>query len=106
MGVALVLCVAQVNASHFFAAVTLRKLASGSAEADALAVPLLHLGLGAALQLALTLAVLTLSAFTDRRDWRAFQEAYADPANVYTLVLLIHRKFRRPCKRKPSISTL
>ena len=43
MGVALVLCVAQVNASHFFAAVTLRKLASGSAEAGALAYGVLLL---------------------------------------------------------------
>ena len=69
MGVALVLCVAQVNASHFFAAVTLRKLASGSAEAGALAVPLLHLGLGAALQLALTLA----AAGWLMRHWRLRQ---------------------------------
>ena len=69
MGVALVLCVAQVNASHFFTAVTLRKLASGSAEAGALAVPLLHLGLGAALQLALTLA----AAGWLMRHWRLRQ---------------------------------
>ena len=69
MGVALVLCVAQVNANHFFAAVTLRKLASGSAEAGALAVPLLHLGLGAALQLALTLA----AAGWLMRHWRLRQ---------------------------------
>lgn len=30
--------------------------------------------------------LLTLSAFTDRRDWRAFQEAYADPASGIGLV--------------------